>query len=102
MDNQKDILTRLNRCCALLGVVTCDLTRSGANTDALEAVRDLLSGICADCSGHHCGHAHESDFYILHFQLFIHSILHKNTGLYGILHKLVLQCRHQFFLSDTQ
>ena len=50
MDNQKDILTRLNRCCALLGVVTCDLTRSGANTDALEAVRDLLCGICADCS----------------------------------------------------
>ena len=48
MDNQKDILSRLNRCCALLGVVTCDLTRSGANTDALEAVRDLLSG--ADCS----------------------------------------------------
>ena len=50
MKNQKDILSRLNRCCALLGVVTCDLTRSGANTDALEAVRDLLSGICADCS----------------------------------------------------
>ena len=48
MDNQKDILTRLNRCCALLGVVTCDLTRSGANTDALEAVRDLRSGTCAD------------------------------------------------------
>ena len=44
MENQKDILSRLNRCCALLGVVTCDLTRSGANTDALEAVRDLLSG----------------------------------------------------------
>ena len=50
MDNQKAFLSRLNRCCAMLSVVTCDLTRSGANTDTLEAVRDLLSGICADCS----------------------------------------------------
>lgn len=48
MENQKDILCRLNRCCALLGVVTCDLTRSGANTEALQAVHDLLCGICED------------------------------------------------------
>lgn len=48
MENKKDILSRLNRCFALLGVVTCDLTRSGANTEALQAVHDLLGGICED------------------------------------------------------
>ena len=48
MSNTNDILSRLGRCCALLGVVTCDLTRSGASTEALQAVHGLLGGICED------------------------------------------------------
>ena len=48
MNNTNDILSRFARCCALLGVVASDLASSGANTEALEAVHDLLTGICQD------------------------------------------------------
>lgn len=48
MNNTNDILSRLGRCCALLGVVAGDLASRGANTDALEAVHDLLTGIYQD------------------------------------------------------
>lgn len=48
MSNTNDILSRLSRCCALLGVVADDLAGRGADTNALKAVHDLLSGICQD------------------------------------------------------
>lgn len=48
MSNTNDILFRLIRCEALLGVVADDLDSRGADVTALQAVQDLLKSICQD------------------------------------------------------